>query len=88
MQQNSEEQYACPYCLTKINEPPTESDKKPEKTPGEADLPKKLVKDREKPYACNYHLGYLSERKQKQDIPDECLVCKDTVECILGKMKI
>ena len=41
----------------------------------------------EKPSECGYHLGYLSERSPKEKIPDECMMCKDIVECMLKKMK-
>jgi hypothetical protein len=41
----------------------------------------------EKSAGCNYHLGYLSERSSKEQIPDECMTCKDIVECMLKKMK-
>jgi hypothetical protein len=50
-------------------------------------LETKHVKNSEKPGACQYHLGYLSERSSKQQIPDDCLVCKDIVECMLKKMR-
>ncbi len=43
--------------------------------------------DSEKPAACHFHLGYLSERTQKEQIPDQCLVCEDIVECMLRKMR-
>ncbi|MGD0407090.1 MAG: hypothetical protein ABSB10_10640 [Candidatus Bathyarchaeia archaeon] len=66
-----------------------EADNEPEKTQVETVLPKeKPTKNKEKPHACHYHLGYLSERKQKEQIPDECIVCKDIVECMLQKMRM
>jgi hypothetical protein len=90
LQQDSAEPYAaCPYCLTKITEAQMEADNEPEKTQVETVLPKeKPTKNKEKPPACHYHLGYLSERKQKEQIPDECIVCKDIVECMLRKMRM
>jgi hypothetical protein len=36
---------------------------------------------------CQFHLGYLSEREQKQQIPEDCIVCKDIVDCMLKKMR-
>ncbi len=36
---------------------------------------------------CPHHLGYLSERSSKGQIPDECIMCKDIVACMLKKMK-
>jgi hypothetical protein len=41
----------------------------------------------EKPADCHHHPGYLSERSSKEKIPDECMVCKDIVECMLKKMR-
>ena len=81
MQLDHAEPYsACPYCLTKIPyvqlEPP-----KPEK-PVE-----KKQKSAGTPASCRYHLGYLSEREQKEQIPDDCIVCIQIVECMLQKMK-
>lgn len=40
----------------------------------------------EAPSECAYHLGYLSERESKDQIPDECMTCKDIVTCMLKKM--
>jgi hypothetical protein len=34
---------------------------------------------------CKNHFGYLSERSLKEQIPDECLTCKDIVHCMLKK---
>ena len=85
--QNSAEPYAaCPYCLTKITESQVEISK-PE-TQDESPLSKeKSSKNVEKPSTCHYHFGYLSEREDKQQIPDECIVCKALLECMLQKMR-
>jgi len=32
---------------------------------------------------CAYHLGFLSERSGKEKIPEECIVCKNIVKCML-----
>ena len=37
--------------------------------------------------SCSFHLGYLSERDAKGQIPDECMACKDIVDCMLKKMR-
>jgi len=89
LQQDSAEPYAaCPYCLTKITEAQLEAENKPEKAQIETGLPEeKPTKNREKPLTCHHYLGYLSEREQKEQIPDECIVCKDIVECMLRKMR-
>lgn len=51
-----------------------------EYTKAQVDIP-------EKPSECRYHPGYLSERTGKEQIPDDCILCKDIVECMLRKMK-
>ncbi len=87
LQQESAEPYdACPFCLTEIAIPQLEKDNKLEKTTSVSSKDKSS-KNKEKSYACQYHMGYLSEREQKQPIPDECIVCKDIVECMLKKIR-
>ena len=39
------------------------------------------------PPACKKHFGYLSERGVNVPIPDDCLTCKDIVQCMLKKTK-
>ena len=41
----------------------------------------------EAPSECAHYLGYLSERASSDSIPDECMLCKDIVTCMLKKMK-
>jgi hypothetical protein len=96
LQQDSEEPYdACPYCLTEIvvDDEPTIASAEPETfEPEETEAEEKesteeRVEIPETPSECSYHLGYLSERSSKEKIPDECMMCKDIVECMLKKMK-
>jgi len=68
---------ACPYCLTEI----TADDEKTEEPSLEE------VKPLEKPSSCPYYLGYLCERSTKANVPDECMVCKDLIPCMLKNMK-
>ena len=37
--------------------------------------------------SCQHHLGYLRDRDKKTDVPDECMICKDIVDCMLGSLK-
>jgi hypothetical protein len=37
--------------------------------------------------SCQHYLGYLCEREKKTDIPDECMICKDIVACMLSSLK-
>jgi hypothetical protein len=77
---------ACPYCLTRIAEPQVEINKS--ETQDESRPSKeKSSKNKGKLSTCHYHLGYLSEREGKQPIPDECLVCRVLLDCMLQKMR-
>jgi DNA-directed RNA polymerase subunit RPC12/RpoP len=101
LQQDTEEPYdACPYCLTEIvvekkpavyDEPETfeqEEIEEPEETEVEEQKPmEEQVETPEKSSECLHYLGYLSERSPKEQIPDECMMCKDIVACMLKKMK-
>jgi hypothetical protein len=88
----SEPYFACPFCLSKIEfielkiqEKPIQLSQAPQK-PLEVESKEKASKNNEKPVDCQFHLGYLSERTQKE-ISDNCLVCKNVVECMLKKMR-
>lgn len=90
LQENpSEPYYACPFCLTKIDR--SELGKQElhieiRSSPKPLEEKHKSSHVQEKPASCAYHLGYLSERGQKE-IPEDCLVCRDIVSCMLKKMR-
>lgn len=84
LQDSTEPYMACPYCLTKIKAKEIKAESVIE---DENHVPtEESSKQKIKPTACRYHLGYLSERVDKQQVPDECIVCKALVECMLQKM--
>ena len=87
LQQDPTEPYnACPYCLTRISEDPIVIDSNPQEAPAIVEskvTTKRKVQDSEKPASCQFHMGYLSERTHKEQIPDDCLVCKDIVGTVL-----
>jgi hypothetical protein len=102
-QENEEPYDACPYCLTEIvveeepadvyTEPETlekEEIEEPEETeveePAQAEEPVEAPAA-ETPSECAHYLGYLSEKSSNEQIPDECMMCKDIVTCMLKKMK-
>jgi len=89
LQQDSTQTYAaCPFCLTKITEVESDVSDKPEKAQVETILSKeKPNRSKEKLSSCQHHMGYLSERERNQQIPDECIICEDIVECMLRKMR-
>ncbi len=98
LQANSSGPYdACPYCLTEITRP-EESFNLPVDIP--TDVPQEIVEEQvievvaeetidapQQSSSCGFHLGYLSERNPKSEIPDECMTCKDMIECMLRKMR-
>ena len=80
---------ACPICLTKLDDAKIETPQL--NTKKEYEKQKNLQLDNacnkaSKPSSCNFHLGYLSERGQKDGIPDDCLVCKSIVDCMLKRV--
>ncbi len=86
LREDSAEPYsACPYCLTKIAETELELDNKIETQ--EPESHETQAQNKDAPPSCQHHMGYLSEREQKQQIPDECIVCQNIVECMLRKMR-
>ncbi len=89
LQQDSGEPYAaCPYCLTKIINVPIEIKHKSKKTNSEQSFQEeKPIQNIGRTPACNYHLGYLSEREKREQIPDECISCKNILDCMLKKMR-
>ena len=36
---------------------------------------------------CTHHFGYLSERSKGEETPDECMICKKTIECMLLRLR-
>ncbi len=71
-----------------ISEPETFDSVEPEAEETEAAAHKEEVKEvADTPSECTHYLGYLSEKGSKADIPDECMMCKDIVTCMLKKMK-
>lgn len=63
--------YACPRCLSKINE-----DEEIETEKNEA------LAAPEEPEKCQHFLGYLKERPKETAIPEDCLICERMIECM------
>ncbi len=94
--------YACPNCLTEITveedlEFPEEEAMKFEVTQelepeiegaqeGELELEPQKSSFSEESVNCRHHLGYLSEREYNESIPDECMTCKNIVDCMLKRV--
>ena len=76
LQASSGETYeACPYCLSKV--PASQATAKVQIET----LTSKTVT------SCLHYLGYLHERSKKVQIPDECMMCKDLVCCMLKDLQ-
>ena len=81
--------YACPWCLSKIT---VEKDSilpdlnRLEDEVTEKSEPKPVL-PHETSSGCRYHLGYLGERNSRGAIPEECMICKDLMDCMHRKVK-
>jgi hypothetical protein len=81
---------SCPFCLTKIKIPEKPMEIQLDTLQSKANQigPKEESdKNIDNSTKCYFHPGYLSERTSKDKIPDECIVCKDILECMLRKMR-
>jgi hypothetical protein len=68
---------ACPHCLTRVS-----STDKQTIINREEDVEISGAKS-----ICSHRLGYLGDRPEKDKIPDECIVCKNVVPCMLKGLK-
>ena len=68
---------ACPHCLTRVYS----TDKH---TPTGAEIDSMISATK---VSCRHHLGYLCDRPGKKQIPDECIICKNIVPCMLKRLK-
>lgn len=87
LQQSSKESYnACPYCLTEITVKENESENPPEKSGTKATfLNETPNRNQENANNCKYHFGFVSEREKSQQIPEECMLCAEIMECMRKK---
>jgi hypothetical protein len=69
---------ACPHCLTRVSS----TDEKTDTQKNECDINASEIKT-----PCSHNLGYLCERVEKDQIPDECILCKDIIACMLKSLK-
>ncbi len=88
LQRSSKEKYsACPYCLTEITIIDTESTNPPEKIDAKiAILEEKPNQNQEKITDCSHYFGYMSIQEHKKQMPEECMVCSQLIDC-MGKEK-
>ncbi|MBS7633235.1 hypothetical protein KEJ15_06435 [Candidatus Bathyarchaeota archaeon] len=85
---------ACPYCLTEVTmetapvvigaEPVYVNEHEQPRIGSVADVSKeKGTSSQPRQPSCPHHLGYLSDRSNKEKIPEECMVCENIVKCML-----
>jgi hypothetical protein len=90
---NPEPYLACPHCLTEITTPENSSSPrtKPnldtEPTHEETSAAEERTTQAPMKTRCTQHFGYLSERSNKEKIPEECITCTDIVKCMLKAVK-
>jgi hypothetical protein len=87
LQKESAEPYdACPFCLTEIT---AENAVNFSDNSTAKDIPQGKTLNQDKAAvnsaACKNHFGFLSERPSKAAIPDECMTCREIVQCMLKK---
>jgi transcriptional antiterminator len=83
----SKEHYnACPYCLAEITINEMEGKNPPEKTDTEATFSNsEPSKKEEKSFTCKHYSGYMSEKEHRQQFPEECMICRELIECMNKK---
>ena len=86
LQEKSAETFdACPYCLTVITPNCAQSTQNVESVEEKAAEEEQVESAPLGNVSCHNHFGYLSERAVKAQIPDECLTCKDIIQCMLKR---
>jgi hypothetical protein len=89
--EKAEPYLACPYCLTEITaELPSSLGEvsliQEEEAITNAEETAKPVEEKSsEPQAkgqCPYHFGYLGERSNKDQMPEECMVCENMLNCM------
>jgi hypothetical protein len=87
---SAEPYYACPHCLCEMvaRNPPIATCERSEENKTEEKLSEeKRVEIPETPSGCPFHIGYLSERSSKEPLSEDCIVCKDIVQCMLKNIR-
>jgi hypothetical protein len=79
LQSGSGEVYeACPRCLSRTMPQDERNDRLPSEDNSHSPATQPL---------CSHYLGYLCERTEKDQIPDECVVCKNIIPCMLKNLR-
>lgn len=90
LRQNPKERYlACPYCLTKIDidtEGSIQQEKVEKETPINGNLPREN-QGKEKLSNCTHYFGYMSLEENKKQMPEECMLCSQIIECMVKEKR-
>jgi hypothetical protein len=86
LQRSSKEHYtACPYCLTEITIE-TENINPPEKTTTNTAFVEEVPRqNKDKLSNCTHYFGYMSIEENKKQMPEECMLCSEIIECMVKK---
>jgi len=83
--QLSEEYYACPRCLSKVeskeHQKLAETNETEESEPIQETVNALKQEDVEEMSKCPHEFGYLKKREKTSPIPEECFTCKKMIEC-------
>jgi predicted amidophosphoribosyltransferase len=79
---------ACPYCLTEIKNTETICKQVAKENIHNSEAQSQNAVYEKSQSACKKHFGYLGERDADVKIPDDCLTCKDIVQCMLKKTQL
>lgn len=80
--------YACPRCMTKVNNIKAPESDREEITSTSMMEPKKLDAEFENMAKCKHFFGYLKKRQKETPIPEECLTCVKMFECLFYDAKL
>jgi len=84
--QESKEPYdACPNCLTKIEKPKTQTTEPKIEAPEIKQPTEQTKQEQQENTSCKHFKGYLNKRDKTQEIPQECILCPDNIDCMLQK---
>ena len=77
---------ACPYCLNEVAPAVEQASIESTVTATENSAPEQHdAGPTAGNSACRNYFGYLSRQSLKGEIPDECMVCKEVINCMLKK---
>jgi hypothetical protein len=81
---NVQTYYACPRCLSKIDDVKQDKHAETSKVSTSfAPIKKVGVAKLEAEAKCQHFVGYLKKRDKDAPIPDECLTCEKMIECMV-----